>query len=401
MRWFFALFLIFLSSLAAAKPIEIITTENNGYELFVDGEPFLIKGVCYSPIPVGQDHNYNFWKDIKSIEEDAELMSRAGINVVRFYSVADNWEDTRTVIKLLYEKYGIYSIVGTWLGFWNYPYPFYADESFRQQVSDEVLEMVKNLKDQPGILMWGLGNENNFSFSGKVNPWTSKQLSEIDDPTEKINAKAAIYYSMVNDIARRIKEVDAQHPVAMGNGELITLDQAAMYAPDIDVLALIFYRGKRFGSMFDRVRNIFDKPVMLFEMGCDAYNAYIQQEDQSAQAEFLLEQWKDVYRHTVVSGNSEGNTLGGIIFEWTDEWWKHDPADAHGWRIHNTESTWSNGAYYFDIKAERNLNMNEEWFGLVGFRQNDSGAFLRKPRKSYYILSEFFHNPQVFMKDEK
>ena len=39
--------------------------------------------------------------------------------------------------------------------------------------------------------------------------------------------------------------------------------------------------------------------------------------------------------------------------------------DPTGWSVHDTESNWSNGSYYFDIQAPKNMNMNEEWFGIV------------------------------------
>ena len=63
------------------------------------------------------------------------------------------------------------------------------------------------------------------------------------------------------------------------------------------------------------------------------------------------------------------------MFEWTDEWWKHDEASPESWKIQDTESNWSNGSYYFDIKAERNMNMNEEWFGISALSEElESGA---------------------------
>ena len=396
----FACSLLFLTycfqSLWAAE-VEIRKTEEGGFEFFVDGKPFFIKGVIYHPIPPGRDYTYNFWLDLESIREDAKLIREAGFNVVRFYEPSLDLEQTKRVIQVFYEE-GLYTIMGHWLGFWNYPCPFYGDENFQRQVKEEVLRMIKSLKDEPGLLLWVLGNENNYSFSGKVNPWTSAQIEEIEDPALKIKKKAEVYYSFVNEIAKAIKEIDKVHPVALGNGELITLDVAGDYAKDVDLLALIFYRGKSFGNIFNSVKHIFDRPILISEMGCDAYDAYRKREDEDTQAKFLLSQWVDIYKHTSFF-DKRGNCLGGVIFEWSDEWWKHNPADSSSWVYHDTLGGWSNGSYYFDIKAPRNLNMNEEWFGIVAWQKSEEG-FRRRPRKIYYLLREFFQNPQEFLESE-
>ncbi len=374
---------------APAAVVKIVRTSAGGWQLQVDGKLFLVKGVVYNPVPPGKDYSYNFWADLDTAASDGELMQKAGFNVVRFYTAGENLEQTKKFIHLLYEKYGIYTIMGDWLGFWNSPAPYYADKDFQERVKEKVLKVVRALKDEPGILMWILGNENNYSFSGKINFWTSPQIENIKDPAERVKRRAEIYYGFVEDLARAIKQIDNKHPIALGNGELIALDVAAKYLKDIDALALIFYRGKNFGNIFTSVRKITDKPVLISEFGCDAYDAFRKKEDQDMQAEFLLSQWEDIFNHTSFS-QARGNCLGGVIFEWNDEWWKYNPEDASRWGYHDTLGGWSNGSYYFDIKAPRNLNMNEEWFGLLSFEKTPRGSYQKVPRKAYYVLREFF-----------
>ncbi len=406
----FPVFCILLSVLclcgmapAARKKAYVKTLKDGQYQLVVAGRPFIVKGVCYNPIPVGKSHDYDFWNDpAQPWLLDGQLMKKMGINTVRFYQPGEDMAAVRRVVSDLYKKFGIRTMMGHWLGFWNYPAPFYDDEDFRKKVKADVLAMVEALKDEDGILFWVLGNENNYSFSGKINPWSSERIDKIQDPRQCLLARAETYYTLVNEIAQEIHKIDPDHPVVMGNGELICLDVASTFAKDVDIVGCIIYRGKTFGNIFKTLKDTFDKPLLFVEFGADAYNAYEKKEDEDMQAYFLEYQWAEIYRNlggTAAAGGGVGNCIGGVMFEWTDEWWKHDEWDANGLFVHDTESNWSNGAYYFDIKAERNMNMNEEWFGLVKLlpeeEKTSSGQALNKrvPRRAYYAIREFWKHP--------
>jgi hypothetical protein len=259
--------------------------------------------------------------------------------------------------------------------------------------------MVKEYKDEPGILMWILGNENNYSCIGTVNPWSTDEIDREPDPQKQKAMRAQIYYSYVNDITRQIHEIDREHPVALGNGELVGLNFANEYARDVDLVACIIYRGKTFGNMFKSLRATFDKPVLLSEFGADAYDAFLKKEDQNMQAFFLELQWHQIYENLAGNKEGAGNCLGGTIFEWSDEWWKHSQDNPDSWAIHDTESNWTNGSYYFDIRAEGNKNMNEEWFGIVALSEElESGINKRVPRKAYYVIKDFWKDPVKGMK---
>ncbi len=379
----------------SAKAVYVKTLKNGHYQLMVDNKPFIIKGVCYSPIPIGQGHDYDFWSDpAKPWETDGALMKKMGVNTVRFYQPGENLDAVKKVISDLYEHYGIRTIMGNWLNFWNYPAPFYDQADFREKVKQDVLNMVRALKDEKGILFWVLGNENNYSFSGKINPWSSDRIDKLGDPRQCLLARAEVYYSLINEITDEIHKIDPQHPVAIGNGELACLDVANSTAKDVDILACIIYRGKTFGNIFNTLKTTYDKPVVLIEFGCDAYNAYDKKEDEEAQAAFLEFQWSEIYKNLANNSSGAGNCLGGTIFEWNDEWWKHNEWDPNAWSVHDTESNWSNGAYYFDIKAERNMNMNEEWFGIVGLQKVEGDVLDKRiPRKAYYVIREFWKHP--------
>ncbi|MFH1231602.1 MAG: hypothetical protein V1709_08925 [Planctomycetota bacterium] len=377
--------------------------KNSHYQLIVANKPYIIKGVCYNPILIGQNHEYDWWSDSnKPWLADGKLMKEMGMNTVRIYQAHDNSQEVKRVIRDLYQLYGIRTIIGDWLGFWEYPCPFYADKAFRERIKKEVLEMVGLYKDEPGILFWALGNENNYSCMGQLNPWHSEEIDKETDPAKQKIMRAKIYYSFVNDIARSIHKIDPNHPVALGNGELLGLDVASSVCPDIDLVGCIIYRGRTFGNLFKALKVAFDRPIVILEFGADCYDAYLKKEDQNMQAFFLESQWRQIYENLANNEQGAGNCLGGTIFEWTDEWWKHNESDPAGWKIHDTESNWSNSSYYFDIKAKDNKNMNEEWFGIVGLSEElENGINKRIPRKAYYVIREFWKNPTLKSSQKK
>ena len=379
---------------ASPAKVDIKSTGAGGYLLYVNEKPFLIKGVGYNPTPIGKGYDYDFFSDPnKPWLVDGKLMKQAGINCVRVYSPGNNIEKVKEFISDMYEKFGIYTLMSDWLGLWDYPRANYADEAFKAKTKERILNVVKALKDEKGLLMWILGNENNYTFSGKIGFWTSEEIEKISQPRRKQIRKAEIYYTFINDLTKAIKKIDTIHPIALGNGEDGFLGVASDICTDLDVLAIIIYRGKKFGNLFNNIQNSFDKPILVSEFGCDSYNAHKEHEDQEIQSKFLLTQWKDLYSNTAFSGKKNGNSIGGVVFEWTDEWWKYNESYDPGWSIHNKEADWSNGAYFHDIRAKNNMNMNEEWFGIVALdKEIQDGINKRLPKKSYYDLAGYLTN---------
>jgi len=113
-----------------------------------------------------------------------------------------------------------------------------------------------------------------------------------------------------------------------------------------------------------------------------------QEPDEENQAFFLKTLWNEV-EYNSYTGKGEGNCLGGCIFEWNDEWWKHGQDEVGEWSLQNTQAGWTNGSYYFD--TEGNPNMNEEWFGIVTLKpEKEDGISKRVPKKAYYDLKEIW-----------
>ncbi len=371
--------------------VYIKTTESKRFRLMVNERPYVIKGMVYSPVPIGETHTYDFWSDPRQPHiHDGKMMRNIGVNTIRVYQPGKSVEDTKQVMKDLYNKYRIRIVMGHWLGFWERPN--YADPDFRKRVLKDVLNMVETYKNERGILCWILGNENNVSFSygpQTLNLWTTEEIEALEDPYLKRKARARIYYSFVNEVARAIHEIDPNHPVVLANAELTDIDVASDVSEDIDILGCSIYRGKAFGSFFREASVKFKKPVMITEFGCDRYNAYLNEEDQGVQAEFIEAEWKEIEKNTY-EGSGAGNCVGAFVFEWTDEWWKYNEENKAGWYIHDIAASWSNGAYYFDIKAPHNMNINEEWWGVCSLEKREGRLDERKPTRAYFKLKEMW-----------
>ena len=65
------------------------------------------------------------------------------------------------------------------------------------------------------------------------------------------------------------------------------------------------------------------------------------------------------------------------------------------WFVQNTEGDWSGGGYYFDIAAPGNMNINEEWWGIVALSPElEKGLNKRMPRKIYYELQKIWRGAE-------
>ncbi|MBI5554699.1 MAG: hypothetical protein HY920_02450 [Elusimicrobia bacterium] len=392
--------LLISSSLALGRPakeprVSIVQQKTGEYQMLVEGKPYIVHGVGYSPIPIGKNYEYNFWNDPGKpwINVDGPLMKELGVNTIRVYQEGESPEQTRQLMRDLYEEFGIRTIMTHYLGFWAYPVANYADEEFQKRTIKDVERMVKEYKDEPGVLMWCLGNENNFSFGPqKVNPWTTKEIEALSDPYKKRIAKAKIYYQFIEKVAKAVKKIDTDHPIMMGNGDLADIEIAKRYCPHVEVLGSTVYRGKSFGNLFKEVEIKWGKPIIFSEFGCDSYDAAKQKEDQDIQAAFIKNQWAEIACNFPGNKEGVGNCLGGCIFEWNDEWWKAAEANTDSFIIHDTSGQWCHGSYYYDIKAPEGMNMNEEWWGIVSLdpEQDILGNNKRIPKKAYYLLQEIW-----------
>ena len=80
-------FLIFISILllSCEKSNKKEDVTISGRELLVNKIPYVIKGICYHPVPKGSDK-----RSFDYLTEDLALMVEAGINTIRVYAPIDD-----------------------------------------------------------------------------------------------------------------------------------------------------------------------------------------------------------------------------------------------------------------------------------------------------------------------
>ncbi len=373
----------------AAGPAQVkVVSDAAGWRLTVDGKDFMVVGVNWDYFPIGTNYSYDFWHQPDEVIEAAlasemPLIKRMGANALRLYAgIPPRW------VRHLHDRYGLWVVLNHTVGRYGYqldgtwvPVTDYANPRFRAAVKAEIAALVEQYKGVPGLLMWLYGNENNYGLS-----WSSFEIEALP-AGEREAAKAKHLYSLFGEIIRDTKARDPNHPVAIANGDVQYLDLIAAECQGLDVMGANVYRGTSARDLFDVVKAKLGLPVLFTEFGADAFDAKRGREDDVTQARYLVAQWREIYEQSAGKGKA-GNAVGGLIFQWSDGWWKYK--QESNLDVHDTNASWPNGGYKEDLVEGQN-NMNEEWWGLCAKGQPDErGLYALSPRTAYYALKEAF-----------
>jgi hypothetical protein len=359
-----------------------------GSRLQVDGRDFFVRGMNWDYIPIGQNYAYDFWSQpddfiTAALDREMSLMAGMGVNAIRVYAgIPPRW------VRYIHDRYGIWTIInhpvarygwtldGVWL-----PNTDYSSPKLRAAVKADVAALVERYRGTPGLLMYLLGNENNYGLS-----WASFEIEALPKG-ERDAARARHLYSLFGEITRATKAADPRIPVAIANGDVQYIDIIAEECRDLDVFGTNVYRGISVRDLFQVVRDKLGLPVLFTEFGADAFNARELREDQSTQARYLIGQWREMHEQSSGHGRV-GNAIGGCVFQWSDGWWKYKQEERLD--IQDANASWPNGGYAEDY-VEGDNNMNEEWWGICAKGRPDSrGAYELYPRAAYYALRRVF-----------
>ncbi|MHA6246966.1 glycoside hydrolase family 2 TIM barrel-domain containing protein [Pontibacter sp. CAU 1760] len=252
-----------------AEPVPVeIRQENGQYQLYRGGAPYYIKGA-------GGSHFL-------------DRLAAYGGNSVRTWST-DNAQE------ILDEAYrnGLTVTMGLEVGRERHGFDYDDPEAVQQQLSELRKEVLK-YKDHPALLIWGIGNELNLSYT---NP---------------------LVWDAVNDIVKMIHEVDPNHPTStmLAGINKMEMDYIREKVPDLDILAVNAYGD--LPKVPARVREFgWTAPYMITEWGPTGHWEGPQTpwgasvEETSAQKAAVYQQ-----RYQASMGQDKAQCIGSYVFLW-------------------------------------------------------------------------------------
>ena len=337
-----------------------------GRQILVNGEPFVMNGIAYSPLSIGENWT-GAWRDRPDrYNVDFPLMAQAGINTVRLYAPI-----LSTAMLDAAWANGLYVVPN----FGVSPAQLGCPEG-RAFMQGQLEDMVTKWKDHPAVLFWLMGNEVNINLDG--------------------NDLCLDWYPQLDALAAAIKAIDTAHPVATSVAGVDDICLAGCSddtsLPNLDIWGAQLYQGCTFISAFNQYANYEDcaRPLVLTEFGADAYDSRDPGEDQTYQADCLGSLLAEA-ESSLAARSASGVSSGQIVFEWVDEWWKADPDASNpentcvdggtAWDQHDSCASFLNFAY-------PDIEQQEEWWGVA--TNNPLDAADRGLRTSYTTLSEVY-----------
>lgn len=277
----------------AAGSVVKVTGSQGDWQLTVDGSPYQVKGLTWGPSVADAD---KYMPDLQSM----------GVNTIRTWG-------TDASSKPLFDSaaaHGIKVVAGFWLqpgggpgsgGCVNY----LTDTAYKNQMLEEFPKWVDTYKDNPGVLMWNVGNE---SVLGLQNCYAGDELEKQRDA----------YTTFVNDVTKKIHAVDPNHPVTSTDAWTGAWPYYKKNAPDLDLYAVNSYNAAC-EIKSDWEKGGYTKPYIVTETGPagewevpDDANGAPEEPTDQAKAAGYTKAWDCVTGH-------QGVALGATMFHYGTE----------------------------------------------------------------------------------
>ena len=316
--------------LAQTVDVNKVEIENN--KLNVDGTEYFIKGICYDPVPIGKTK-----RNFDTIDKDLLLMQEAGINTIRVYSPIDDL----TILNKI-DKAGIKVI--TSFG--------YNQNGYYDILNGTYIDYINKYKDHNAMLLWELGNEYNYH-------------------PEWFNMNIDNWYLAMNNAAKKIKQIDKNHPVSTAHGE-IPNKKAREMGSNIDIWGINVYRWDDPTPLIEEWEKVSDLPLYLSETGSDSYMT----KDYNEFKKGINEDAQAAANHNIIKNvfKMKDRLTGLVIFQFVDGLWKAgnpEKQDIGGWAPNS-------------IGVPYDGSPNEEFWGIVDINRNK--------KKTFEVIKKFFNN---------
>ncbi len=258
--------------------------KTDGKFLKVNGDRFYIRGITYGTF--APDENGFQYPPADKVDLDFRMMSEAGINTVRTYTVPS------VEILDLAAFYNLKVMIGLP---WEQHLTFLDSRKRANQIVDRVKEYVEKCQNHPAILCYAIGNE----IPSQIVRWYGDK---------KI---ASFLYRLY----KAVKSVDPDGLVTYVNYP--TTEYLQLPFLDFDCFNVYLETKEKLADYLNRLHNLgHDKPLVLAEIGLDSLR-----NGTMKQAEVLGWQVRTIF---------EKGCAGVFVFSWTDEWWRGG-ADITDW----------------------------------------------------------------------
>ena len=376
----------------------------SGRTLQLGGRPLLVRGVTYSPTPIGIsltvdalttdffDPTYEgVWR------RDLPLMARMGINTVRVYDMKPTGDHTG----FLDLAHSLNLTVLAGFPITRFDAPLRQDNDV-ENTKVRLREAIAHNR-HPAIGMWLVGNEANLAENQYLcqpgqfcHFWDDavNLYSTLDSLCEVVEQEGHLCTAPLADVPLTTNYRSSTYDWEDFTAYVRLLDSVT---PHFHLWMVNTYRGTSFGDLFAKYERVSGKPLLLGEYGIDAYDSVALREDVASHSRYTLALVEELERNSVVCvANCESRVAaGGTLMSWVDEWWKgaphtSSPPGEQWWAC--PEQQW-NAVYHSNCGSWKSefpdLFMNEEWWGLLSVATGCSSGDPNRlsPRLAYLELT--------------
>lgn len=333
----------------------------SGRTILLDGVPFFVRGVNYSPTPVGGSFNWSPfgdwftrpWREIH--QRDMPRLREMNANSIRIHSwfAVEPWDDN-------YEKYAHEGFPKgktkdhtdfldlAWNGGKNPLFVLITIPLDKPRLFDANGDKVKTADSErvyafykrttrwltrkygkhPAVMGFLIGNECNDAAERPAKPQFMEKMREL----AKIAKSEAPDKLVATAWFPKAKEYFLRYPELLANtwSDFIGIN---MYNGPLTYAELWELYDKRI------IPECGPKPVLITEFGTPACTEsettgklIVTPESETGQDRWVMKWWNEIVERSVLKDPVKGITSGGYVFAWSDEWWKTEDRFGHAAR---------------------------------------------------------------------